>query len=435
MAKTFSHSGARGDIIYGLPTIRALGGGILHIKKDPTCYKSRPLSDKDIDWFKELLCTQHYIKDVKSWEDGLRADFNLDKFRDGYTDFISLAKLHLMAFNVYTDLSVPWIETSRMEPKYKADIVINRSERYHGSFDWGELVGWQDKCIFIGLEQEYREFMRMTGLSGIGYSGECSYKEIAETISGSKLFIGNQSFPFSLAEGMKHPRVLEVLPLAPNCLLDGKHRHTRLTQNVLRHYVLGEPLVGDSVLSYYQPNNYNHRRVKDKLGPTISFIIPCMDNLPIDFIDRAVNDGDEVVTPSGSGKTFEERANTGAERAIGEVLCVVDTRQGVDYEKASRLAYQLKGKEGLMGSYLNLSFARPYMAGEYVAVSRRVYEECGLFNLNMVSGELNYFEMNLRYTNRKYACRSGGGVPKLIDRDDNFDRNARYIKKVYGVVV
>jgi hypothetical protein len=32
MSKTFLHSGSLGDIVYSLPTIQALGGGVLYIK-------------------------------------------------------------------------------------------------------------------------------------------------------------------------------------------------------------------------------------------------------------------------------------------------------------------------------------------------------------------------------------------------------------------
>ena len=435
MTKTFSHSGARGDIIYGLPTIRALGGGILHIKQDPACYKSRPLCDKDIDWFKELLCTQNYIDDVKRWDTGLKVNFNLDRFRDNYSDFISLAKLHLMAFNVYTDLREPWIEPSTMQPKHVADIVVNRSERYHGPFDWGVLVDWQDSCAFIGLEQEYKEFVRITGLSRIKYSGECSYKELAETILGSKLFIGNQSFPFSLAEAMKHPRVLEVLPLAPNCLPQGPHGHTRLTSNIIKHYLYGNFLQEEVTLSYYQPIQPVNPRTLKTVSP-VSYIIPALEGKShSEFIEKATVDGSEVIVPVSSADSFEERANIGAAASHGDVLCVIDLRKDVNFLSAYRLASQLGGKEGLIGICLNTCYSRPYMGGEYIAVSRKAYEECGLFNLHMLSGELNHLEMNLRYTRKRYACRSGGQMQSTVVLDSNFDRNASYIYKMYGVRV
>lgn len=438
MTKTFSHSGARGDIIYGLPAVRCLGGGILYIKNDiwHLTHGSRPLADKDIELFKELLCDQHYIKDVRKWEEGIKIDYNLDKFREVYSDFISIAKLQLMAFNVYTDLREPWIDSSVIKPKHIADIVVNRSERYHGPFDWGELSEWQDKCTFVGLVKEYDEFKRITGLDKIKYHGECSYREILEIILGSKLFIGNQSFAFALAEAVKHPRVLEVLPQAPNCLLQGPRFHSFLTQNVLRHYLLGESLQAEKSLTYYQQNSPSYPR-KYKNIPGVSYILTMLGNKsPLDFIAKATADEAEVIIPvTRPGKSFEELANEGAEDAVGDIVCIVDMRSDVEYLSAFKLTSQLGGKEGLIGTYLNLGYGRPYMAGECTAVSRRAYEECGLFNPSMLPGELNYLEMNLRYSKKWYACRSGGQLRQSAIPDENFDRNAKYIQKMYGVKV
>jgi hypothetical protein len=235
---------------------------------------------------------------------------------------------------------------------------------------------------------------------------------------------------------MKHPRVLEVLPLAPNCLPQGVCGHTRLTQNVLRHYIFNEPLNKEATLSYYQPNNSSSFR-KNKSMPNISYIIPIMvDKSFSDFIEKAELDGAEVIIPSLQvNKSFEENVNAGAEEATGGVLCVVDIRKNVNYSSAFKLASQLINKDGLIGTCLNIGYSRPYLTGECIAVSRRAYEECGLFNLNMLSGELNYLELNLRYAKKHYACRSSGLLQQEAIPDRNFDRNAKYIHKVYGIKV
>ena len=48
---------------------------------------------------------------------------------------------------------------------------------------------------------------------------------MASIINGSKLFIGNQTFAFSLAEGLKVNRVLELYYAAPNVIVEGKGGH------------------------------------------------------------------------------------------------------------------------------------------------------------------------------------------------------------------
>ena len=50
-----------------------------------------------------------------------------------------------------------------------------------------------------------------------------NFLEMATIIAGSKLFIGNQSFPFSLAEGLKANRLLEVYFQCPNVIPTGNN--------------------------------------------------------------------------------------------------------------------------------------------------------------------------------------------------------------------
>jgi ADP-heptose:LPS heptosyltransferase len=45
---------------------------------------------------------------------------------------------------------------------------------------------------------------------------ECSdFLQLARVVKSARLFIGNQSFPYALAEALKVPRILEVCPLYP----------------------------------------------------------------------------------------------------------------------------------------------------------------------------------------------------------------------------
>ena len=48
-----------------------------------------------------------------------------------------------------------------------------------------------------------------------------NFLQLASIIAGCKFFIGNQSFPFSLAEGLKVKRLLEVCYWCPNVSVDG----------------------------------------------------------------------------------------------------------------------------------------------------------------------------------------------------------------------
>ena len=47
------------------------------------------------------------------------------------------------------------------------------------------------------------------------------FLEMASHINSCKLFVGNQSFPFSIAEGLKVNRVLELCTWCPNVIVAG----------------------------------------------------------------------------------------------------------------------------------------------------------------------------------------------------------------------
>ena len=63
------------------------------------------------------------------------------------------------------------------------------------------------------------------------------FLETAQIIKGSKLFIGNQSVCFSIAEAMKHPRILEVFHKNSNCMPSGADGYVHLDNNLLETYL------------------------------------------------------------------------------------------------------------------------------------------------------------------------------------------------------
>ena len=69
------------------------------------------------------------------------------------------------------------------------------------------------------MPDEFEEMKKQ--LPKLEYKPVANFLELASVIAGSKLFIGNQSFPFSLAEALKVRRVLEVFYQCPNVLVEG----------------------------------------------------------------------------------------------------------------------------------------------------------------------------------------------------------------------
>jgi len=217
---TFKHRGAMGDIIYALPTIHALGGGILYITKV-----------HQYEVLKRLLDLQENIE-VRSGKIK-EVTYNMDQYRDIDDGTKHLAVCHAEVFNVKCNLIDRWIEVL---PKYKADIVVSRTTRYHDieEINWKILKGYD--VLFVGFQKDYNEFINKTGFEI--KQMECKDAlEMAQIIAGSKLFIGNQSLSFALAEAMKHPRVLEVCQRKNNCQPHGKDGYTYLTKELVERYL------------------------------------------------------------------------------------------------------------------------------------------------------------------------------------------------------
>jgi len=235
MSTKFKHSGNLGDIIFSLPTIIALGGGILYIGGGKG-WLMRPMSSAMIEQMIELLKGQPYLADVLPYQNET-VDYDLDKFRDkhGPGSDVHLAWRHLDSFGVKYDLSLPWLEG--IEPLYVNDIIIQNGFRSRDiPLNWRVLKAYEDKCVFVGFKNEYRTFRRKTGLN-IRFHQIKNIRELARVIKGSKLFIGNQSLGFALAEALKHPRVLEVSYQESNVMPQSYNGHILLTTKLINYYL------------------------------------------------------------------------------------------------------------------------------------------------------------------------------------------------------
>ena len=215
--QTFLHSGDMGDIIYGLPTIKELGGGILFL--DPT-WDILSFNEEKVALLKPLLVAQPYIDDVII-QNEIHATHNLNKFRlrnlNVFNDVghNNLASSHLEAFGLSADLiNEQWLIAGE---KKVANIIFHRSSRYHNEdFPWKDIVQkFQDQAIFVGLEGEHEQFVKLFGDVPFYQVYDCL--ELAEIINAADLFIGNQSMPFAISEGLHKKNCLEICRESPNC--------------------------------------------------------------------------------------------------------------------------------------------------------------------------------------------------------------------------
>jgi hypothetical protein len=227
---TFKHSGDIGDIIYSLPTIKGLGGGTLYL--NPKGYTK--FTKESLDLLKPLLESQEYIDKVKTWSSDDEVVYDLDEFRIGIDlQKTNLAWAHLKKFNLHTSLmNDQWLFNIGKKVIKNKSIIFHRSQRYHNN-DWSPnytsrkskwecyINKYHDKILFIGLEVEYNIFIKhhrkMKKSKDILFYQVENFLELAEIINGSELFIGNQSAPFSIAEGLHANSILENCIHSPNC--------------------------------------------------------------------------------------------------------------------------------------------------------------------------------------------------------------------------
>ena len=229
--ETFKHSGNLGDIIASLPAIQVLGGGVLHLSTSPINNNSGGrsfLTEEHIEQIKPLLEKQDYIKSV-GIHNGKTCDFDLDSWRLGKLDIrtTNLAEMQLKLLDLSFDLSKPWLSVNALDVfsnldsaphvEFKKEIIISRTDRYNNDlFPWDEILSLfpTRKILFVGLENDYAAFQH----NEIEFYRAKDILELASIIKGGKLFIGNQSLSWWLAESLKVDRWLEACPAWPNSM-------------------------------------------------------------------------------------------------------------------------------------------------------------------------------------------------------------------------
>lgn len=217
-----SHSGNAGDIIYALPTIEAIRRFTnvrieLYLRLGQPLilsgYNSHPLGNvmlnqKMADMLIELLRPQSYIDFVGIHTDQT-IDIDLDYFRAGGIplDKGNIARWCSYLTGVNPTLWKPWL-TVEPDTTFANTIVMARSERYRNYTINYKFMNQYSDIAFIGVESEYND-MRKT-IPHIRWVQVDDFMQMARIIAGAKFFMGNQSFPYSIAEGLKVPRILET---------------------------------------------------------------------------------------------------------------------------------------------------------------------------------------------------------------------------------
>ena len=228
--KSCIHSGNAGDIIYSLPTVKGLGAEhfVINLCTDRG-FGNRSISFSTARALSPLLLSHPYIKRLTITESNIPLEylkqpmeginFKLDTFRLYDLCKHHLAICHAMAFGKRLDLVEEWlhVETKETERDYVVVCLTPRYRTLTKEF-WLEIFSGLDNVIVLGIPEE---FHCVAGINAEFVTCP-DFLEMAKIIKGSRLFIGNPSLAYAIAEGLKVPRIVEVLAKCPNAYPIGR---------------------------------------------------------------------------------------------------------------------------------------------------------------------------------------------------------------------
>ncbi len=244
---SFMHYGHLGDIVNSLPVIKEISNNKdcnLYIQKNKLIPKdivskdhpfgSVYLTENAIIKILPLLKKQNFLKKVEILSNQ-EIDIDLNFFRELPINFnIDSVRWYFHLTGCFADLSKNYLNVD-CHPKFKNYIIIMRSLRRQNSFiDYSFLSSYKN-IVFVGLRDEYEDLKKQ--VKNLEYYDSKDFLELAMIIKNSKIFIGNLSFGYALAEALKVPRLLESAPNFPLVYPNGNNAHDFYFQNHFENLV------------------------------------------------------------------------------------------------------------------------------------------------------------------------------------------------------
>lgn len=238
---SFLHYGHLGDIINSLPIIKEISKNSkcnLFIQKEKLIPKHVSLNDhpfgkvylseKSILKFLPLLKEQNFLENVDIY-DNQKIDIDLNFFRKLKINFnIDSVRWYSHITGVHADLSKKYLEVKSSE-RFKNYIVILRSLRRQNKFINYSFLKNYKNIVFVGLKNEFDDLKK--SINHLEHYDSEDFLELASIIKNSKVFIGNLSFGYALAEALKVPRLLESAPDFPLVYPNGSKGYDFYFQN------------------------------------------------------------------------------------------------------------------------------------------------------------------------------------------------------------
>ena len=178
------------------------------------------MSAKMVEMILPLLKSQKYINKAEEFKEQ-EIDIDLDLFRQIPMNFnLDEVRWYFHLTGVHTDLSKEYL-FAEPHPSIKDKIVIMRSTRRKNIFINYNFMNKYKNVLFIGLKEEYEDLKKE--IPNMQFYDCKDFLEAAQIIKSSKFFIGNSSLGFTIAEGLKVPRIMESYPDFPIIYPNGGH--------------------------------------------------------------------------------------------------------------------------------------------------------------------------------------------------------------------
>tara|TARA_Y100000590_G_scaffold443506_1_gene573051 strand:- start:246 stop:1157 length:912 start_codon:yes stop_codon:yes gene_type:complete len=238
---SFLHSGHLGDSINALPLIREISKNKKcnyfieaekkipeHVKNSFHPFGDVYLSQKSVDMILPLFKRQSYLNSVEQFRNQ-KIDINLNFFREFPMNFnLDSVRWYFHLTGIHPNLNEPYLEVDSHK-NFKKKIVIIRSSRRKNPLINYRFLNDYKEIIFLGLKSEFLDLKK--DIKNLEFYDCKNFLEMAEIVKNSKVFIGNLSLGYTLAEGLKVPRLLESNPDFPLVYPNGGNGYDFYFQN------------------------------------------------------------------------------------------------------------------------------------------------------------------------------------------------------------
>lgn len=216
---TFLHSGKYGDCIFSLPTIKAMGGGVLYMPNKALGGWGVETMYNDMHSFMETQSCITEVKlypDVLAWNDTpIPVDVNLNRhITHPLRGATNMVQRYFDVFGINQPVPLKWIEAETSEAGYT---LVNITNRFRGKVNWHRVINSiKGELMFVGTDAEWGEYKALGTRQTI--RAHCpDVLTLCSLVAHADAVYCNQSLVLALAIAMDKKRYVEFKPLKTNC--------------------------------------------------------------------------------------------------------------------------------------------------------------------------------------------------------------------------